>query len=126
MVEGKKIDNLEMDETYVRFCEAYKDKREPTHRFSKQYLPHGNDQGPPSWSVPYRWVALIHFCFAVLGGASVFPLAPLQAPLGEQSRRLPARREQRASSWKLPGGFPSGSGLWEHTCISVLQSSSIS
>ena len=33
LVEGKKIDNLETDENFVRFCEAYKDKHGPTHRF---------------------------------------------------------------------------------------------
>lgn len=126
MVEGKKIDNLEVDETFVRFCEAYKDKHGPTHRLSKQCLPYANDRHPPSWSAPFPWVALIHVRFAILGGAPVFPLAPLQAPLGEQSRRLPARREQRASSWRLPGGFPSDSGLGEHTSISMIQSSSIS
>ena len=51
------MDNLEIDENFLRFCEAYKDKHEPTHRLSKQYLPYANDQHPrrdlhPSGGLP--------------------------------------------------------------------------
>ena len=67
--------------------------------------------------MPYRWVALIHFCFAMWDGASVFLLAPLQAPLGEQSLLGVCSRMRRKAGSVSPlqwGRLVEGCNL-EHT-----------